>query len=337
MNIVIIKLGALGDVMRTTPIAEAIKKKYPESKITWVTKENALELLEGNPYIDKALFFPLQKEIELDRFDLLYNFDIDKEAALLASEIKADKKYGFYLEGDYPVAFNPGAEYYLNTLFDDNLKKNNRKTYQEMMFDTAELSYNKEQPLIYLAEKDIEYASSFVRINNIDTEKLIGLHMGAGPRWPSKAWSKERIKEFIRKSKEKGYNILLFGGPDEKDKIFHLVNELKRDNLIIYHNNPNNSIKEFASLVNLCQKMVCSDSFSLHISLALNKPTVGLFFCTTPYEVEDYGLLKKIISPLYDVFFPEMQNKYSEELVNSITVDKALEALESKARCATTA
>ena len=75
--------------------------------------------------------------------------------------------------------------------------------------------------------------------------------------------------------------------------------------------------------------MVCSDSYALHTSLALKKPTIALFFCTSPHEVEDYGLLKKIISPkLYD-FFPEKQDRFSEELVNSILVEQVLKALES--------
>ena len=58
------------------------------------------------------------------------------------------------------------------------------------------------------------------------------------------------------------------------------------------------------------------------IALALKKPTIGLFFCTSPHEVESYGLLHKIISPqIYD-FFPERQDMYSEELMNSISADE---------------
>ena len=108
-----------------------------------------------------------------------------------------------------------------------------------------------------------------------------------------------------------------------------LVEELRKENISIYENNPRNSIKEFAALVSNCKKLVCSDSFALHIAIASNTPAVGLFFCTTPHEVEDYGLLKKVVSPILYNYFPERQNEYSEELVNSISAEEVLFILEN--------
>ena len=327
MKILIIKLGALGDVLRTIPIAEALKKKYPNSEITWITKKNALELFEGNKNIDYYFALPYESD---KKFDLLYNFDIEKEATELASKVDADKKYGFSSEGDYPSAFNLGAEYYLNTLFDDEIKKTNMKTYQEMMFGAAELVYNKEMPQIYLSNKEIDYAEEFIKNNHLGKKEIIGIHMGAGPRWPSKAWSEERIKEFIKKAKDEGYDLVLFAGPEEKDKIKKLSSDLDKIGLSVSTNNPLNTVKEFSALVSKCNHIVCSDSFSLHISLAMKKPTIGLFFCTTPHEVEGYGLLKKIVSPLFDNFFPQKQDQFDEGLINSISSTEVLDAISNK-------
>ena len=326
LKILIIKLGAKGDVVRTLPLLLGIKEKYPDSEISWLTRKESKELLETSPYINEILILPCQIN---EKFDILYNFDIEKEATSLVLEIKADKKLGFYSEGDYATAFNLSAEYYLNTLFDDELKKNNRKTYQQMMFEAAELEYKRQHHPLYLTSEDKKYAEDFVEKNKIKTEKLIGIHIGSSPRWPSKAWSQEKIKEFIEKASQKDYEILLFAGPDEIEKHKKIAEELKKQSINIYQNNPKNSDKEFFSLVNLCSAMVCSDSYALHTSLALKKPTIALFFCTSPHEVEDYGLLKKIISPkLYD-FFPEKQDRFSEELGNSILVEQVLKALES--------
>ena len=319
MEVAIIKLGALGDVIRTTPIAEAIKKKYVNSQITWITKPNALQILRSNPYIKKVVPTPFQIN---GKFEILYNFDMDAEATNLALNIKAKKKLGFYKEGDYAAAFNIGAEYYLNTFFDDELKKTNKQTYQEMIFKAAELPYNKERPRIYLDEADKEYARNFIKENKINQEMLIGIQIGASSRWPSKSWSVQKIFEFIVKAKEKGYEILILNGPEEKEKLISLSEKLEEKSISIHKNDPQNSIKEFASLINLCKKVICPDTLVLHLSLALEKPTIGLFFCTTPHEVEDYGLLKKVISPLFGDFFPEKQDQYSEELVNSISANE---------------
>ena len=325
IKIVIIKLGALGDVVRTLPVLPAIKEKSPNSEIYWITKKNALEVFEGNPYIKEAFALPFYT---MEKFDILYNFDIDEEATKIAKEIKADKKYGFYSDGEYPAAFNTGAEYYLNTLFDDELKKSNRKTYQEMMFSAAELEYKKQFCPIYLSEKDKRYAEDFIQKNNLKTEKLIGIHIGASPRWPSKAWHEDELKKFVIKAKEKNYEILLFGGADEVLKQPELIKEFERKGIKIYSNNPKNTIKEFASLVELCKAVVCSDSLALHVSMALKKPVIGLFFCTSPHEIEGYGILKKIVSPMLENFFPERMDEYSEELTKSISAEEVLNAVE---------
>ncbi|MBI2046661.1 glycosyltransferase family 9 protein [Candidatus Pacearchaeota archaeon] len=325
MKIVIIKLGALGDVVRTLPVLPAIKEKYPNSEVCWITKKQCLDIFEANPYIKEVFALPFHTG---EKFDILYNFDIEKEATELAKEIKADKKYGFYSDGEYPAAFNTGAEYYLNTLFDDELKKENRKTYQEMMFEAAELPWKKQFCPIYLSDKDKAYAEDFIKKNNLKTEKLIGVHMGASPRWPSKAWHEDELKKFVTKAKEKNYEILLFGGTDEVLKQPELIKEFERKGIKIYSNNPKNTIKEFASLVELCKAVVCSDSLALHVSMALKKPAIGLFFCTSPHEIEGYGILKKIVSPMLEQFFPERMDEYSEELAKSISAEDVLNAVE---------
>ena len=148
--------------------------------------------------------------------------------------------------------------------------------------------------------------------------------MGASPRWPSKVWAEKNLKEFISLASKKGYEIILFGGPVEIKNHKVLAKYFLDKGIKIYQNNPKNSDREFVSLVNLCKVMVCSDSYALHVSLALKKPTIGLFFCTPPNEVEGYSLLKKLVSPMLNDFFPERMNEYSKELTESISANEVL-------------
>ena len=351
MKILVIKLGAKGDVVRTLPVLLGIKEKYPDvrnvhktdisehpenpinkqedffdSEIHWLVKKSNIGVIEGSPEVSKI--WTLENPPN-EKFDILYNFDVEEEATALAMKIPADRKYGFYSENGFASAFNLGAEYYLNTMFDDNTKINNRKTYQEMMFNAAELPYKKQHHTIYLSDEDKLYAEEFIKINKIKTEKLIGIHMGAGPRWPSKAWAEEKVKGFIQLAKSKGYEILLFGGPDESEKQGKLTEALKKQNILIYRNNPLNTDKQFASLVNLCNVIVCSDSFALHVSLAFKKPTIGLFFCTPYHEIEGYNLFKPIASPMLYEFFPEKMNQFSEQLINSISAEEVMKEVEN--------
>ena len=54
-KILIIKLDAIGDVLRTTSILQPLKLKYPNSHVTWCTKENAKDLFIQNGYVDEII------------------------------------------------------------------------------------------------------------------------------------------------------------------------------------------------------------------------------------------------------------------------------------------
>ncbi len=330
MDICIIKLDALGDVVRTLPVLLGIKENFPNSNITWITNPDALELIKRNNLVTKALT-PADifgNIFQLNEFDILYNLDTEKQATDLALKIPAKIKKGFYAENDFLSAFNLPAQYYLDTIYDDELKKTNKKTYQEMMFNALELPYKKQHYQITLLDYEKDYAQSFLIKNNLNTEKLIGIHFGASQRWPCKKWHKDNLIEFIEKAHKKDYKILLFAGPSEIQEQLEIFKDLSEKGIKIYLNNPKNSLFEFASLVELCKVMITADSLSMHISLSLKKPTVTLFFCTSPNEVESYNLLTKVVSPLLKDFFPEKSDQYSGELVKSISSEEVLNLLE---------
>jgi ADP-heptose:LPS heptosyltransferase len=317
MKICIIKLGAKGDVIRTVPIAEAIRNKYPNAEITWITKPNISDLLQLYSFIDNVITVCPD-----DFYDLLYNFDIEEKATQLAQSINAEKKLGFYSEDNFPQAFNLGAEYYLNTLFDDETKKSNTKTYQEMMFEAAEIPPTNKNSFLCMPQTAQNYADNFLNQISLSTENLIGVQIGSSPRWPSKAPHPDILRELITKLKSANHQILLLGGPEEMEKLKQLSNELK-----VPTNNPSNTNIEFASLISKCQKIICPDSFALHLALALNKPTIALFYVTSPNEVEPYNLLKKITSPRLKEFFPEKCDQYDENLVKSIAAEDILRTI----------
>ncbi len=326
MKILIIKLEAKGDVVRSLPLLIGIKEKFPDSEIHWLIKKSNVGIIEGSPELNKI--FTLDSP-PTEKYDILYNFDIEEEATNLAQSIEAETKLGFYSKGGFASAFNLGAEYYLNTLFDDETKVNNRKTNQQMMFDAAELNYQRQHHTIYISKEDKAYAQDFLTNNNINKENLIGIHLGAGSRWPSKKWHKDNVKSFIKLATQNNFEILLFGGPDEIQEHEQLSKELNEQGIKIHQNNPRNTDKQFAALVSNCNIMICSDSLSLHVSLAMKRPTIGLFFCTPFHEIETYDLLKVIASPRLYEFFPQKMDQYDEDLVKSISPEEVFDAVKS--------
>ena len=147
-RILILKLAAMGDVLRTTPLLSALKDKYPESHITWVVGTTSYSLLQGSKQIDRLLEFNLNTRMGLlvEEFDLLLSLDKDASAASWAMQVKATEKKGFGLSrygNIFPL--NPESKYAFELGLDNELKFNkNQKTYQEIIFEVVGLQYQGE-------------------------------------------------------------------------------------------------------------------------------------------------------------------------------------------------
>ncbi|PKN60224.1 MAG: lipopolysaccharide heptosyltransferase I, partial [Deltaproteobacteria bacterium HGW-Deltaproteobacteria-11] len=55
MNILIVKLSAIGDVVHTLPSLAALRKRYPDAHITWVIEEMASDLVMDHPHLDRVI------------------------------------------------------------------------------------------------------------------------------------------------------------------------------------------------------------------------------------------------------------------------------------------
>ena len=113
-RILIIKLDAIGDVARTTPILRALRKKYNPCHITWLVHPTAEEMLRGNPLINVLLpYRPKSLEpLRAQRFDSVFSLDKTPRATAVAAWANAPEKLGFGLSEFgtvYPL--NPESEY----------------------------------------------------------------------------------------------------------------------------------------------------------------------------------------------------------------------------------
>ncbi|HRP92840.1 MAG TPA: hypothetical protein PLH53_08100, partial [Ignavibacteriaceae bacterium] len=183
-NILIIKLGAIGDVVRTTPILRKLKKDYPNSFITWLTYSP--EVLSKN-WIDRILNVNAEsiefvKQIE---FDWLIVLDKDPIAISLSNQIKAKKKSGFTID-EYgrakPISSKAEKHKWITGIFDD-LSKQNKKHYVEEMFEILGFEFNNEEYILDVTE------SGDWKLDH--TKKIVGLNTGCGGRWSSRLWPSE--------------------------------------------------------------------------------------------------------------------------------------------------
>jgi|TARA_B100001964_G_C14240982_1_gene605013 heptosyltransferase-2 len=303
MNILIIKLGAIGDVIRTTSILPGLKEKYKDCSIDRVTKKESFAILKNNNLINNIYLIDNNlKELENNEYDLIINLDDDYDACKLATKIKHKKIIGAYLDNNkktYTEDSSPWFDIGLISKFGkekaDELKAQNKNTYPEILYKILDLEYKKQEPILILNNDEIEFGKKFTNKNSIKNNDLvIGINTGAGGRWQDKKLSIEKTAELIDNLNNNFNNakLILFGGPTETERNEKIKSLIKTN---IIDAGCDNSLMEFASLVNLCNILITSDSLAMHIGIALKKKIVAFFYSTSAAEIELYDRGAKII------------------------------------------
>ncbi|TSC96042.1 MAG: heptosyltransferase II [Parcubacteria group bacterium Athens1014_10] len=302
-KILIIKLGALGDVLRTTCILPALKKKHKKSSIIWLIKKEAIPLLENNPFLDKIYYFDFNriKNINKEKFDLIVNLDENIEACRIANPIKT-KVIGAYLEGNQIKYTDDAEEWFNMSLISkfgkekaDQLKKENNKSYPKILVNMLGLDFdnNRDKPQLILSEEEKKFAFDFLKKNYISKDKLlIGLNTDAGDRWEAKKMSKTKTIQLAEDlAKEFDTQIISLSESWKKRS-----QEIIKNSKIKIIDSGNNDLRKFSSIINICDLIITSDSLVLHLAVALNKKHISFFGPTSAVEIENYDLGEKIIS-----------------------------------------
>lgn len=297
-RILIIKLGAIGDVLRTTPLLPVLKQKYPQSHITWVVEELGAPLLADNPYIDKILTPGLDTLTRLlaEEYDVMICLDKIDRATALATKVNAKQKLGFGMtpQGTMMI-FNPEAEYALMLGISDRLKfHENEKAYQHVTFEALGLPYEHNEYVLEINADEKAWAEEWRARRQLPPGNVIGVNTGAGPTFAGKAWRVPGIAELcLRLHREMGAKILLLGGPQEGERnrqIMEMVGDAAIDM------GCDNSLQRFVAIVNMCDTIVTGDTTCMHIGIALRKKVVVFFGSTCAQEIDLYGRGEKLVT-----------------------------------------
>jgi len=296
-RLLIIKLDAMGDVLRTTALLPALAKAHPGSAVTWITRRESRPLLERNPYITEILNYGEDALLQLQAriFDRVINLDAGKTSAALASMAKAQQKDGFVLDPKGSVEpTNAAARQWLEMGLFDDLKRQGTRTYQEIMLEIAGLSGGTHGYVFELSEKERENGRLHLERLGVDWSRpVIGLNTGAGHRWQFKQWREEGYLELVeRLASRHNAQFVLLGGPEEHQRHRRLVS---RSHIPLVDGGCDNPVRHFAAIVSACTLVVAGDTLALHLSLALGRRTVVLFGPTSAAEIEMYGLGEKVV------------------------------------------
>ena len=220
----LIKVGALGDVVRTSSLLLGLKRLFPDMELTWITSREALPLVEGNPYVARAV----TAEGSLDEpwrhvdYDWIISLDDEERLCHLATSLKSRRLSGAYWNGSGCIytadlapwfgmgLLRPSSQGGLERA--NELKRSNRETYAEILYRCLGLPKPIERPFVRILADKRQRAADWVRAKQLG-RPLVGLNTGAGSRWRFKSWGEGQTVELAQALVDsQNVSVIILGG-----------------------------------------------------------------------------------------------------------------------------
>ncbi len=302
-KILIISLQGIGDLLLFTPCLPLLKRNFSNAKISILVLHHVKEIIEDNPYISEVMtyhYHPTRTNyleilnlliyLRKEKFDLaICAFPGGVRSALMAYlagiNIRVGHKYNFVKK--FPFLLNikvsvPEIKHVLDIDLDLMLA---------LGIDIIEADKKMFFPIL---KQDKIFIQNFLQKNNIFAQDLlIGVNPGVDILKKDKCWPNDKFIPLIEKLiKELNVKIVLIGGPSGKSFSAEIVNVFKANAIdatgIM-------SLKQSVALIERCSLFVGNDSGLIHLSVAMNTPTVAIFGPTDPRLYAPYGFEHAVI------------------------------------------
>ncbi len=268
LRILIVRLGAMGDIIHALPGAASLKHSFPEARITWVVEPQWVPLLEGNGFVDRIVIFrrdaprswkSTKDELRRERYDLAVDFQGLTKSAMIAHLARPERIAGF---GSRVVRERPAGLFY---------------------------STRVQSSAVHVVDQALDLAAGAGASNLVRVFPLpAGAPEGRLPDspfalasplagWASKQWPLEYYGLLADMLREKlGMPLVLNGAPGTVPAV---AGTLTHESGI-------------AGLIDATRRaavVIGVDSGPLHLAAALNKSGVAIFGPTDPVRNGPYG------------------------------------------------
>lgn len=290
--ILIVNLDAMGDVLMTTSQLPALKRKYPESTISWLTLGNAAPLLAGNPLIDQVYVYGHESLSILGQlpFDLVVNVDKTRRSCAAAMSVTADRRLGFGMNRlGQVVPLNEGAAYNYRLGLDDRLKfRENTKTRQEYVADTFEVEYRRDEYVFAFSEAERAFIERYRASPGIAEDGwVIGFNTGCSLAFPNKKMTIAQQASLIERFLADGrFAIVLVGGPEDEGRNAELAGLFPGQ---VVNTPTTDGVRRGACYEAIPDLIITGDSFGMHLAIALKKQVIAWFGLSCHQEIDLYG------------------------------------------------
>ncbi|MGD0020835.1 MAG: lipopolysaccharide heptosyltransferase II [Smithellaceae bacterium] len=304
MNILIVKLSAIGDVIHTLPSLAALRRLYPDAHITWVVEEAVADLVKNHPYLDtvlisrrKSWFKDIQKgkilkplfnlsslikELRRRRYDLVIDFHGLFKSSIIVFLSKSKRKLGY-------DSLQELSGLFLNEKIPEDMNIHAVDRYLDFPRYLGAKTDNIEfiLPPNDDAEVKVRLLMSKYKLND---KKFIAINPVA--YWKTKLWDNEKFAHLADLVNNKLKIKVVFTG-SKKESIEGITSRMTTEGINL---GGQTSLLDLAYFYKKAQMVITTDSGPMHLAAAVGTPVIALFGPTDPARTGPYGKEHAIIT-----------------------------------------
>jgi lipopolysaccharide heptosyltransferase II len=314
----IFKIGAIGDVLMSTPMVRALRQKFPKARIDYWTGKWSAPVLKGNRDLDSVVAFDdaafyrkrpdlvmrLARQVRTQQYDLMFLLDKHWSLGTFGRLCGVPARIGFDREGEgfahtIAVPYGPvkhEIDYYLDLAYAAGAKR--------VAQPKLELALN---------PSDRKFAAQFFRKHRLSPRKTIAVIPGGaknpGQNMAIRRWPVDRFASVGKTLSDRGWQILLVGkSPGDDDTVDPMLKAAPRAVNAV----GNLTLQQASALLSLCRLAICNDSGPMHLAGAAGTPTVSIFGATDPHRKAPRGRQHLWAWKPVDCVRAEMYGEYDE-------------------------
>ncbi len=317
-KVLIIKLGAIGDVVHSTVICSAIKSKHPDWEVHYLTQKAIAPIIRYNQNIDRVIsfkvkhtkirqMFSITKKLFKEHYDIIF---------CLSNSLK--NYIPAYLSFPKKVVLRG----YKGTSWVENYFYTAKSVIKDLELPDR-LYLNNDESRTERISKDFEkHPKPHIMIN----PGKIQNNPRQGRVWNIKKWQE------LSKSLIELYGGTIFVNGSSAEKSYH--EQLESDNVIILSGKYN--LADSCTAMSLMDIMISGDSGPAHIAAAYGVNTVAILGSTSPDKIKPFGKNGYIVEPKNDCRYCwQKKCKYATTpgeyppCIESISTDDVLDTIRS--------
>ena len=306
MKILIVKLSAIGDVIHTLPALNAIRKKYPDARITWLVEEAAADLVVGHRALDRVIVSKRKRwlknphraetlpdickflrELRDTRYDLILDFQGLLKSGILIALAKGGRKIGF----DKGMEHHEHSYIFLNERVPPVDMEVHALTRGMMLLESIGIQSREVVFNLPVSDQDRNIANDLLMQHGIKTlELLVAINPMA--KWETKLWDNLKFSNLAdRLIEQANADVIFTGSQEDSEAIEDIISKMKSEAANL---SGKTDLKTLAVLYEKASIVVSTDTGPMHLAAAIGTPVVALFGPTAPWRTGPFGASHKI-------------------------------------------